>query len=134
MDSSAPAAAPAARTRIRLGRVWIDALRLEEALDEIGALVTRRAGGCVFTPNVDHVVGAERDAAFLSAYEVADLALADGQPLVWSSRLLGTPLPEKVSGSDLVWPLMQRAAREGWRVYLLGGAPGAAEGAAARLA
>jgi N-acetylglucosaminyldiphosphoundecaprenol N-acetyl-beta-D-mannosaminyltransferase len=90
-------------------------------------------GGCVFTPNVDHVVTAEDDEAFRKAYEDADLVLADGQPLVWASRLLGARLPEKVSGSDLVWPLMEVAAARRWRVYLLGGAPGVAEAAAARF-
>jgi N-acetylglucosaminyldiphosphoundecaprenol N-acetyl-beta-D-mannosaminyltransferase len=42
-------------------------------------------------------------------------------------------LPEKISGSDLVLPLMDRAEREGWRVYILGGAPGVGALAAARL-
>jgi N-acetylglucosaminyldiphosphoundecaprenol N-acetyl-beta-D-mannosaminyltransferase len=48
--------------------------------------------------------------------------------------MLGRPLPEKISGSDLVLPLMERAAREGWRVYILGGAPGVGTLAAERLA
>ena len=76
---------------------------------------------------------AEDDPAFRAAYVGVSLSLADGQALVWGARLIGTPVPEKVSGSDLVWPLMQLAAAEGWRVYLVGGAPGAAEAAATRL-
>jgi N-acetylglucosaminyldiphosphoundecaprenol N-acetyl-beta-D-mannosaminyltransferase len=118
---------------VRLGELWVNALTFREALDAIEALVSAGAGGAVFTPNVDHVVLAEDDLAFRRAYEDADLRLADGQPLVWASRLLGTPLPEKVSGSDLVWPLVERAARRKWRVYLLGGAPGAALAAASRF-
>jgi N-acetylglucosaminyldiphosphoundecaprenol N-acetyl-beta-D-mannosaminyltransferase len=51
----------------------------------------------------------------------------DGKPLLWASRLLGWPLPEKISGADLILPLMRRAAERKWRVYLLGGAPGVAE-------
>ena len=47
-------------------------------------------------------------------------------PLLWAARLLGKPLPEKVSGSDFVPPLLERAAERGWRVYLIGGAPGVA--------
>jgi N-acetylglucosaminyldiphosphoundecaprenol N-acetyl-beta-D-mannosaminyltransferase len=118
---------------VRLGRLWIDALSFAEAEAEVERLVAERRGGSVFTPNVDHLVTAEDDEEFRLAYEAASLSLADGQPLIWASRLLGTPLPEKVSGSDLVWPLMQRAARLGWRVYLLGGAPGVAAAAAGRL-
>ena len=119
--------------RIRLGHLWIDALTFAEALDRIVALVRSGAGGSVFTPNVDHVVTAEDDLAFRAAYAAADLSLADGQPLVWASRLLGAPLPGKVSGSDLVWPLLERAAQLRWRVYLLGGDPGVGEAVAARL-
>lgn len=121
------------RQQVRLGHLWIDALSFEEALREIEALVRSGTGGCVFTPNVDHVVTAEGDEAFRAAYGQANLSLADGQPLVWSSRMLGTPLPARVAGSDLVWPLMELAARRSWRVYLLGGEPGVAEEAAARL-
>ena len=123
---------PGAR-RVRVGQVWIDAVTFHQALERIAALVAARAGGSVFTPNVDHVVTAEDDFAFRSAYERASLSLADGQALVWATHWLGTPVPAKVSGSDLVWPLLERAATEGWGVYLLGGAEGAAAAAAARL-
>ncbi len=116
-----------------MGRLWIDALTFPEALREIEALVMAGAGGCVFTPNVDHIITAEGDEAFRAAYREASLSLADGQPLIWSSRLLCTPLPERVSGSDLLWPLMQRAAQRGWRVYFLGGGPGVADAVATRL-
>jgi N-acetylglucosaminyldiphosphoundecaprenol N-acetyl-beta-D-mannosaminyltransferase len=74
---------------------------------------------------------AEDDPAFRAAYAAADLALADGMPLVWASRLLPVRLPERVAGSDLVVPLLARAAARRWRVFLLGGAPGSAEAAAA---
>jgi N-acetylglucosaminyldiphosphoundecaprenol N-acetyl-beta-D-mannosaminyltransferase len=104
-----------------------------EALDVIGELVAARRGGTVFTPNVDHVVMASEDDPFRRAYAAVDLALADGMPVVWACRALGVPVPEKVSGSDLVPALMDRAEEEGWRVYLLGGAEGVAESASRRL-
>lgn len=119
--------------RVRIGQLWVDALTMAEAIERIDALVGAGAGGSVFTPNVDHVVTAEDDDAFRAAYAEASVSLADGQALVWAMRLLRTPVPEKVSGSDLVWPLMQHAAAARWRVYLLGGAPGSADLAAARL-
>lgn len=123
----------AAPAQVLVGSVWIDAVTFQEAIDRIAGLVEAGAGGSVFTPNVDHVVTAEDDAAFRAAYARADLCLADGQPLVWATRWLGTPVPQKISGSDLVGPLLERAAREGWRVYLLGGAQDAAAIAALRL-
>lgn len=121
------------RSRLRIGHVDIDVITFTEALDEIERLVVARQGGMVFTPNVDHVVNAESNLAFRNAYRAASLSLVDGQPLVWASRLLGARLPEKISGSDLVMPLLCRASQRGWRVYLLGAGPGIAEKAATLL-
>ena len=121
------------RARVRFGNLWVDALSFPEALAEIERLVDGGLGASVFTPNVDHVVTAEDDEAFREAYAAATLSLADGQPLIWASRLLGAPLPAKISGSDLVLPLMELAARRRWRVYLLGGGSGVAAAAATRL-
>jgi N-acetylglucosaminyldiphosphoundecaprenol N-acetyl-beta-D-mannosaminyltransferase len=121
------------RWRLRLGEIWIDALTLDQVLEEIVSLVGARRGGFVVTPNVDHVVKADSNERFRQAYEAASLSLADGMPLIWTSHLLGCPLPEKVSGSDLIVPLMRVAAQHDWGVYLLGGGPGVAEGAARAL-
>jgi len=124
------AGASKSKTRVRFGKLWVDSLTMAEALDEIEALVVAGRGGSVFTPNVDHVVNVETNPSFRVAYAGASLSLADGQPLVWTSRLLGAPLPEKVSGSDLLLPLIERAATRRWKVYLLGGGAGVAEKAA----
>ena len=115
--------------RIRIGALPVDSVDLEGALDAIDDLVRAGDGGRVFTPNVDHVVQAEDNPRFRAAYEQVSLSLADGMPLLWAARALKKPLPAKVSGSDLIWPLMRRAAERGYRVYFLGGAPGAAEAA-----
>ncbi len=126
-------AVAATRPRLRVGALWVDVVTREEALDALDALVARGEGGSVFTPNVDHVVMAERDAAFRDAYDGASLSLADGAPLVWASHLLQPAVPEKLSGSDMLVPMARLAARRGWRVYLLGGGPGSAAEAARRL-
>lgn len=119
--------------RIRIGSLPVDNVTMAGALDAIDDLVRAKQGGTVFTPNVDHVVQAEHDPRFRSAYEGVSLSLVDGMPLLWASRLLKRPLPEKVSGSDLIMPLMRRAAERGHRVYFLGGAPGSAELAKQKL-
>jgi N-acetylglucosaminyldiphosphoundecaprenol N-acetyl-beta-D-mannosaminyltransferase len=118
-------AAPA-RRRVTIGSIAIDALTFDEAIDAIEGLVARGKGGMVFTPNVDHIMLAEEDSLLRAAYERADLSLVDGTPVMWAAHLLGSPLPEKISGSDLIRPLAARAAARGWRVYLLGGRPGVA--------
>jgi N-acetylglucosaminyldiphosphoundecaprenol N-acetyl-beta-D-mannosaminyltransferase len=110
--------------------VPVDVVTLDEAVARIEALVDAKAGGFVFTPNVDHVVNVETDDAFAAAYQRASLSTADGMPLVWASRLLGTPLPERVAGSDLLEPVLQLAARRAYRVFFLGAGPGVAEKAA----
>jgi N-acetylglucosaminyldiphosphoundecaprenol N-acetyl-beta-D-mannosaminyltransferase len=53
----------------------------------------------------------------------ADLVVADGMPLVWASRLAGTPLPERVTGSGLIWTLSAALGRAGRSVYIVGGKP-----------
>lgn len=119
--------------RVRVGQVPIDVVDFSGALAAIDRLIEARNGGTVFTPNVDHIVMAEHDLRFRTAYEAAALSLVDGAPVLWASRLLRTPLPAKISGSDLVMPLMQRAGERGYRVYLLGGAEGVADLARAKL-
>jgi N-acetylglucosaminyldiphosphoundecaprenol N-acetyl-beta-D-mannosaminyltransferase len=114
------------RDRLRIGTLPVDAVTRHEALDFIDRLVASGEGGTVFTPNVDHVVMADENARFRDVYSRASLSLADGMPLLWASRLLGKRLPEKVSGSDFVPLLLERAAERQWRVYFLGGAPGVA--------
>lgn len=116
--------------RVRLGTVYAHALTFPEALDAVAELIAAGKGGYIVTPNVDHVVQAEHNEAIRAAYEEASLSLVDGQPLLWLSKLMGEPLPEKISGSDLVPRLMRIAANKGWRVFFLG----AAEGVGAKAA
>lgn len=116
--------------RVRLGQIYAHALAFSEALDEVAALVAAGKGGYIVTPNVDHVVQAEHSEALRAAYHAASLSLVDGQPLIWLSRMMGEPFPEKISGSDLVPQLMRTAAREGWRVFFLGAAEGVGTNAA----
>jgi N-acetylglucosaminyldiphosphoundecaprenol N-acetyl-beta-D-mannosaminyltransferase len=94
-----------------------------------------RGAACryVVTPNVDHAVMFQRRADLRAAYADASLVLADGAPIVWASRLLRRPLPERVAGSDLV-PRVFASASGPLRVFLLGAAPGVAEEAARRIA
>jgi len=120
----------AVSSRLRIGKLPVDVLSFAEALDAIEALVTKKEGGFVFTPNVDHVVVADTHDGFAGAYQRASLSLADGMPIVWASRLLGTPLPERVTGADIIVPLLERAGQRGWRVYFLGAGPGVAQKAA----
>jgi N-acetylglucosaminyldiphosphoundecaprenol N-acetyl-beta-D-mannosaminyltransferase len=75
----------------------------------------------------------EENSDLSSINQHAAFIVADGAPLVWASRWRGSPLPERVAGSDLIFELCAKAAGEGYRVFFLGGAPGVALEAARRL-
>src|SRR5215212_3970493 len=79
---------------------------IEHILDELDA----GHGGVVVTPNLDHLRRATRDLSFGALVAEADLVVADGMPLIWASRLQGTPLPQRVAGSDLISTLSASAA------------------------
>ncbi len=108
-------------------------LTQEEFLDHVEQRIARRASGYVVTPNVDHLCRHAKDAAFRAAYADAFAALPDGVPLMWFSKVVGRSLKAKLSGSDMVPLLCERAALKGFRVYFLGAAPGVAEEAAEKL-
>ena len=111
----------------------IDNLTMEQAVGRIDHMVRTGYNQYVVTPNVDHIVRLERDMHFRRIYEEASLVLTDGQPLIWFSRLLRTPIVEKVSGSDLFPRVCELAAARGYQVFLLGAGEGVAVQAAERL-
>lgn len=111
----------------------IDNITMDQAVDRIDDMAQNGMNQYVVTPNVDHIVRLEKDAYFRKIYEEAALVLTDGQPLVWISRLLGTPIVEKVSGSDLFPRVCERAAEKGYKIFLLGAAEGVAAQAAKNL-
>ena len=85
----------------------------------------------VVTPNLDHLVQLRTNDQLARAYREADMVVADGMPLVWISRLLGTPLPERVSGPTLAYSILDQVARsDGFTICLLGGRSGVAQDAA----
>jgi N-acetylglucosaminyldiphosphoundecaprenol N-acetyl-beta-D-mannosaminyltransferase len=95
--------------------------------------VRERNGGWIVTPNLDILRQFTRCPESRSLILEASHRIADGQPIVWASRLLGRPVPERVPGSDLVQSMPRAAAQAGLSVFLLGGNPGVAAAAAARL-
>jgi len=118
------------RERIDVGGVPVDRVTEAQVIAHILERLDAGRGGWVVTPNLDHLRRARRDPQFAGMLAEADLSLADGMPLVWASRLQGTPLPERVAGSTMTSTLAGAAAEAGRSLYLLGGDPGAADGAA----
>lgn len=122
--------------RHQLFGVEMDAIRMDQAVAQVFDWIERPPLHCQFvvTPNVDHTVILSENEELRSAYEDAGLVLADGHPVVFASKLLRKPLPERVPGSDLVPQIFDAAIhRPPIRVYLLGAAEGVADKAAERI-
>ncbi len=119
----------APKSPVELLGVKLNPLRHAEALDRIGEFVEERVPRQVVTVNLDFLRIASSSGEFKATLNAADLALADGMPLVWASRMAGATLPERVAGIDLIEAICERGDREGWSVFLLGAAPGVAEAA-----
>ena len=115
--------------RISLMTIPIDLITEWEVVARILAEIRRGRGGWVVTPNLDHLRVLSRQPSLLRIASEANLLIADGMPLVWASRLQGTPLPARVPGSDLILSLTAAAAHAGLSVFLLGGSTGTAEAA-----
>ncbi len=117
--------------QIRLWGVRICKLTLEEAL----SLAEKRENTplTVFTPNALMLEAARRDEGLRALLNYATLSLPDGRGVLWAAARKGTPLSARVAGIDFGTALLQAAAEQGLRVFLLGGAPGVADAAAEQL-
>ncbi len=119
---------------VRILGVRVDALTYATLLDSIAAFIADGKTHQIATTNPEFVMEARRNAAFRETLEHVDLCMADGVGLLWAARRQGRTLPERVTGSDALPLIAARASQEGWRLYLLGAAPGVAARTAEVLA
>lgn len=119
--------------RQRVFGISVCNLTFNELCSQLDSLIASRQGGYVVTPNVDHVCRVTWDESFREAYNDATLTLVDGTIVLWCARLLGVPVKEKLSGSDLVPKLSEFASHRGYSIYFLGAAEGVGAEAAQRL-
>lgn len=113
--------------------VRVDQADYDDLLDSVDAFVETGAPHQIVTLNPEMLVAAHDDPAFRRILNAADLNVADGVGLTLAARWLGRPLPERVTGSDGIYRLATHCARRGYRLYLLGAAPGVAQRVAERL-
>ena len=119
--------------RIDILGIGFDPVDLQGAVARIAAFVAGGRPSLAVTANTEMVMTARHDPELARLLAGAALVVADGVGVVWASRYLRRPLPARVPGIELAEALLAEAARRRWRVYLLGGRPGTAEHAAARL-
>jgi N-acetylglucosaminyldiphosphoundecaprenol N-acetyl-beta-D-mannosaminyltransferase len=125
--------APRTGRSARVAGLDFDALSERQVVARIIGDSDDGRGGWVVTPNIDICRQLRRDPAVRALISGASLVVADGMPLVWASRLVGDPLPERVAGASLIFTLSEAAAASGKTIYLLGGEPGVPARAAAAL-
>src|SRR6476660_4214015 len=106
-------------------------LSMNETLTLIGELIDdgRALGRShqIATANVDFLVNALDVPELRAILQNADVCLADGMPVVWGAALVGTPIQERVAGSDLVPRLVETSQATGWRVHVFGSSPSVAD-------
>ena len=126
------------RSREQVGSVGILGVpvapaTMDEAVDWVDEAVRERRRLHVGVVNAAKIVNMRRDPELRNDVLSSDVVFADGMSVVWASRLLGCPLPERVTGIDLMHRILERGQAHGYRVYLLGATRDVAETAAARM-
>lgn len=130
---------PGLPTPVYVLGVRVDRLSQQQTLDAIEQMIEQRRTDhnlpCkqVVTVNPEFVMMAQHHVVFRQCINQAALVVADGMGIVWAARYLRSPVPERVTGTDIVAELARRCAPKGYRLYLLGAAPGIAELAGERL-
>ncbi|MCC7369041.1 MAG: WecB/TagA/CpsF family glycosyltransferase [Chloroflexi bacterium] len=122
-----------ARRRIDLGGVLIDRVDTGSAVERIRGFLRSGTLNQIVTVNLDFVAISRRDSYFRETLNKADLAVADGMPLVWVSKLTDEPVPERLTGVELLDECCRVAVETDSSIFLLGAAPGVADEAALTL-
>ena len=99
---------------------------MADTVSAIGDLIEAGRPTFFITANVNYAMLTHENPDLRAINERAAFIVADGAPLVWASRLHGSPLPERVAGSDLIIEMSPQAAKKGYRLFLLGAADGVA--------
>ncbi len=118
---------------ISLRDVRLHSLTEVQVIDTVSDALDSNEGGWIVTVNLQHLHRCEKDPEYRELVKEADIVVADGMPLVWAGGLQGTPVPQRVAGSDLISSLTSAAAQHGRTIFLLGGDGDTAERAASTL-
>ena len=106
--------------RIEIMGCKIDNLTMEETLQAIDFFIKSQKPHQHVVVNVDKIVKANKDPNLRRIINECALINVDGVPIMWAAALLGKPLKERVTGIDLFFAIMERAATKQWRIFLLG--------------
>ncbi len=105
---------------VRLFGIPVEAMTMEQTLDLVDDVIKQRRSLQIGVINAAKVVNMDKDPELRQAVLSSDIILADGAAVVWASKLLRTPLPERVAGIDLMFGMFERGDQRGYRVFCLG--------------
>ena len=112
---------------------YINNVTMPETIAAIEQMIETRKKSYVVAVNVDVVMKIENDSHLKKIVDEAEMVLVDGKPLVWISKIHRKPLKAKISGSDLVPLLCEKAKEKGYSIFIIGGRDGIAEKAKCNL-
>lgn len=112
---------------------YVNNVNMDEAIQAIEDMIASEKKSYIVAINVDVVMKIENDSYLKEITDHADTVLVDGQPLVWISKWHKHPVKAKISGSDLVPLLCEKAAKKGYSMFIIGGKDGIAEKAKCNL-
>jgi N-acetylglucosaminyldiphosphoundecaprenol N-acetyl-beta-D-mannosaminyltransferase len=117
------------RNTVDIAGVSVDKVTMEEAVQKVQSFLEEAAVHTIYTPNSEIIMSAQREPEFKKVLNEASLIIADGAGVVLASRILKVPLPEKVSGIDLVKNTFSSLSGRRLKCFLFGSKPGVAEAA-----
>ena len=113
--------------KIEVLGVAFDDVTLEQAAEMGGKILQEDRFHYVVTPNPEFILAAEKDESFRAVLNAADLVIPDGIGVIYSAKILGTPLSERVPGIEFSARMLEKLNEMGGRLFLLGAKPGVAE-------
>jgi len=123
----------AASPALQILGVRIDDVDMDDMLAALARFVDEGGPHQISTVNTEFLIAARRDPEFAAVLSRTSLNVPDSAGVLWAARWLGHPLRERVTGSDGIYRVAQLCAARGFRLYLLGAAPGVAEKVAQAL-
>ena len=113
--------------KIEVLGVAFDDVTMEQAAELGGKMLQEDRFHYVVTPNPEFILAAEKDESFRAVLNAADLVIPDGIGVIYSAKILGTPLSERVPGIEFSAKMLEKLNEMGGRLFLLGAKPGVAE-------
>ena len=113
--------------------IGVHPLTWPELLEEVGGFIAKAQPRTIAYANVHVINTAQKDASLRNFLNDTDVCYCDGNGVVLGAKLLGSLLPERMTGADWIWKLAERAEKESWRIYWIGGEAGTTAAAATKL-